>query len=258
MADALGRLDEVIHPGALLLLGEVHGTAEYPAFCASLVEHVIAQHSDLELRVGLEISRSAQSRLDDHLGGTLDRAELLADPHWALPDGRGSVAVLGVVDRLCALRRGGAPLDIVAIDVPRFDAASRRPGDLGAEGFFAIYGDRDRAMADAVITTRLRAPRACTIVLVGNWHSRCGHRAPHAMGHYLLGEVPGLVALHGVDAGGTAWVITDRAQGPQAVAGYRRPPAEPIWWSRRLRPNGHHGWFDVGPLTASPPAAALE
>ncbi len=246
------RLDELLHPGSVVLLGEVHGTNEYPAFCARLVHHAVSQHPELAVRVALEVSRSTQQLLTDHLDGRIEREELLADPHWSLRDGRGSAAVLALLDRLRELRLAGAAVDVLAIDVPRFDHDRPRTA-LDATGFYAIYGDRDRAMADAVLAARRRDPMPCTIALVGNWHSRCGTREPAAMGRYVRGEVPGLTALRGVDAGGTAWVATEHSSGLHPVIGYKRRPAEEIWWSRRLRPNGHHGWFDVGPVTASPP-----
>jgi hypothetical protein len=94
---------ELLKPGALVLLGEIHGTAEVPLFVGRLACQATAK--GLRVRVGLEIPQEEQARIDAFLSATdADAAKqsLLQGPFWTrdMQDGRSSEAMLALLTRL--------------------------------------------------------------------------------------------------------------------------------------------------------------
>ncbi len=77
-------MEPLLKPGRILLLGELHGTQESPAFVLDVACH--AAHSDLPLIVGLELRSNLQSGVDaflDSKGSEEDRSALLSG-QWQL------------------------------------------------------------------------------------------------------------------------------------------------------------------------------
>ena len=109
MGEAVRATSELIRPGRVLLIGELHGTYEFPALVAGIAAS--AATKGLGILVGLEIPRSEQGRIDRFLGsdGSPDAiASMTESPFWHRPkewdDGRSSIAMLNL---LCTLRALG-------------------------------------------------------------------------------------------------------------------------------------------------------
>jgi len=115
----------------LVLVGEIHGSAEIPAAFGNLVCHALRRRPRETVLVGLEIFSSAQSAIDAFLasdGGGPARAALLEHDFWRreYQDGRSSGAMLALLDALRGYGAGGGTLAVRALDPPRFDSANDR------------------------------------------------------------------------------------------------------------------------------------
>jgi len=229
----------LLHPGALVLLGEMHGTQESPRFTADLV---CAAATSGPVILGLEIPRDEQSRIDGYLaskGSAGERARILAGAFWTRPmqDGRSSEAMFGLIERMRGLRARGRDVRVVALD--------RAAGDPS---------NRDEAMAARLRETKAVAPKAIVIALNGNFHNSLapdGATAP--MGARLRDLDP--VALTVAYSGGNLWMC-DTSCGLHAIKGSDTNTAV---WSIELVPvsMGDRRWngvFHVGALHVSPPA----
>jgi hypothetical protein len=233
---------ETLRDAELLLVGEMHGTEESPAFVARL----LCERGAAPTVLGLELPASEQPALDAFLasdGGALAIRALVAGAHWqrADQDGRSSLAMLALVETARRARLQGRALDVVAFDV-------EPPG--GA--------DRDQRMAQNLLAARAAHPGAALIVLTGNIHASTvkGTRWDPdlvPMGAHLRSAgapVRGIDVRH---AGGTAWVcMMDGGCGPAELEGSGRG-ATPFVEAITDRP-GFDAIYYVGALTASPPA----
>lgn len=232
-----------IPPRATVMLGDLHGTREIPAFVGRFARALAAREPAV---IALEITKDNAPSIDAFLasdGGTAARQQLLATPWWQSPyqDGRRSVAMLDLLDTLRALRHAGQPLEVVLIDSLGTDRESR-----------------EAAMADNVLAARRARPDATLVVYAGNLHTSIGE-VPFAPGFpWMAMRVAKagitVVSLNARYADGTAWICTGGAEscgvalspGRGGELGIRREPQ-----SGR---GAYDGWFGVGPITASPPA----
>ncbi len=240
----LRALEPALARHAVVMFGELHGTTELPAFVG---EVVAALASRGKVVLALEIPITDQADLERFVasdGTAAARAELLAGPFWSATyqDGRRSVAMLHLLERVRQLRAGGAAIEAFAFDVPDFDR-----------------GERDRGMADNLLRARAAEPDATWVLLAGDLHVV---RGEHPMvpgkrwmaGHVIDAGVP-VVSLQPWHAGGSAWVCTDDVaahcgprEGPGRAAGARGVVLEPS------SEGAYDGRYVVGPITASPPA----
>jgi hypothetical protein len=245
-------LAPLLAPGTVLLVGEMHGTAEAPAFVHDVTCAALA--ADLRVTVGLEVDRADDDAYQAYLGSDgspAARERLLASPFWQreFQDGRGSVAMLELVESLRALRRsaGEEKLRVTLIDRP----------EAGA--------DRDEAMADRVADTMALRPEDLVVVLTGNIHNRLTKGMPwnaelRPMGHRLVAARPDarVISLDMAYPGGSAWVCfgsapsdckaqelggLESAEGRSGIELHDEPAGEP-----------YSGRYYAGRLTASPPA----
>ena len=123
--------------------------------------------------------------------------------------------------------------------------------------------ERDRWMGEALAEAAEETPEGVVIALTGNVHSRVGDGTPwgpayETAGFVLASRKPGLrlTSLDVAYQGGTAWTCTSgdaascqaRALRGRAGVGAGRVTLHP------QVTNGHHGFYEVGTLTASPPA----
>lgn len=233
-------VDAVLTPGARVIFGEMHGTVETPRLVGDVVCHAAARGP---VRLGLEIFSDEQPRLDAFVasaGGAAERKALLAGPFWtrSYQDGRNSTAMLALLDRVRALRRGGADVAVVAFDVPST----------------LKKGDRDALMADNLAAAFARAPQATFVMMVGNLHAR---KAKHPrfsqtfMAQRLVAMQQPVVSLDGDYALGTAWVCMPVC-GPHVIG---RGPAAPVGITlAATRDGAYDGHFSVGAPTFAPPA----
>jgi hypothetical protein len=247
--------ESLLGPGAALLFGEFHGTVELPAFFAEAVCHA---SMDRPVLVGLEVPGSEQPRVTVYLasgGEPADRAALLAGPFWtpSCQDGRGSEAMLGLIERLRALRAAGRVVDIALFDVELVDQGPRR----------------DELMARNLVAAMRAHPDALTLAFMGNLHARTVPGAPwnpqaRFLGWYLRDSGMQVKALNYTSPPGTAWSQTmkegsprEPVCGPTAWGGLTPPPARAgITLLAQHSPEGFDGTFTVMTLTASPPAAS--
>ena len=245
--ESIDGLAERIAPGRILLLGELHGTRQSPAFASSVACAVAG--SGTELVVGLELAPSAQEQVDRYLdspGEPADREAVLQHTIWqrSYQDGRNSAAMLDLIERVRLLRQAGSRARILL-----FDASNARGGQA-----------REVGMADNIAVSALAGPDAVHVILAGNMHSRISpgnRRDPNyePMGYLLRQQVPSdrILALDVAHEGGTAWLCSPEC-GVVSLVGRDTGPRWSIEVDDETRPSGHQGWYHVGTLSASPPA----
>jgi hypothetical protein len=252
-------LEELLRPGLLLLVGEQLGSSETPEVVGDMVCE--AAEAGLPVTLGVAIARSEQARLDAYLaspGAPADQDELLRGDFWRKPhqDGRGSRAVMDLVDRVRSLRAAGLPISLVAFGIDT-----------------ATGSQRDMAMADVVLERRQKRREDVFIVLGGNVHMRTVRGVEWDAGFtpmawHLRNADKTLVTLDLSYAQGSRWGCElDRAGklrcgvlGSTPHPRVAAPPGLTPYVQRFSEPTdeGFHGLLYVGALTPSMPAASLE
>lgn len=247
---AISGLDAVAGPGRLVMLGELHGTREIPAFVGDLACQ--AARGGVPVRLGLELPRSDAPALARFLAGQGDdvaRAAVLASEHWQRPeqDGRGSEAMLALIERVGSLRRAGLDIDLFAFD----------PGSLAP-----TWNERDAAMAAAIRERVAAEPRALVLTLSGNLHNRTVPGLPWdpsavPMGVHVRREIPDALSLDVRYLAGTAWICQERCESTE-VGGSATGEPRRIALAAAPDEYGHDGVFAVGAITAATPAVARD
>lgn len=161
LPDGCGPLvdpERIARTAPIILVGEIHGTREYPALVARLACDALAGGRAVTL--ALEIPLEEEARLAAYVasnGDTRASAALTAGSwFWReLRDGRASGAMLLLVEQARRWRAQGKPIRLIAIDKPR-----------GAPG------TRDEHMAARVRQASLARPGALVIALTGNLHNQ--------------------------------------------------------------------------------------
>ena len=239
-------------PGGVLLLGELHGTREVPRFVAQGA----CQTASLgqPVTVGLELPVENQERVTRFLrsaGGEEDWLKLMEAPFWRnpYPDGRGSEAMANLLDQLRQLRAQGLDVDAFVFDHP------------GAQG-----QAKEDLLADTVLAWVRRTPGRFFVVVSGNIHPRTTPGLPwdrdyQPMGLKLSRQWPGVVALDVAYNTGSAWICSVTGETKQGLECGVRPARGKDNGDRffvhlfdRPNPEGYHGVFYVGAVTASLPA----
>ena len=243
----IGGVERLLRPSQVLLLGEIHGTEESPAFALDVACHAVA--AGLPVVMGLELNSGDQGRVDAFLasqGTDDDRVALLASNQWqrTYQDGRNSRAMAALVEGLRQLRAEGAVVRVVM-----FDAPARQGGQ-----------QRDRDMGRNLAAAARESPGAMMIVLTGNNHSRIrrGSRRNaeyEPMGYVMAREISSenVIALNVAYGGGSAWICGPDC-GVIELSGRFADRPWSIEIEESTRPPGHSGWYRVGAITASPPA----
>lgn len=218
-----------------IVVGESHGTAQMPAAFGDLVTFAARRGSVV---AAVELSGGDQPLLDAYLrsnGAPADRQALLAGHVWTIHDGRTSLAMLDLIERLRRLRRQGADLTVVACQ-------PFKPEQMV---------DYERAMGLCWRDAGSAHPKARVLVLVGNVHA---DRAPPDGRTVAIASLPAAetLSLIAASAGGEAWSCEGADCGPRAL--YR---ADDLARGIHLTPRGAH--YDGvlaagGGFTASPPA----
>jgi erythromycin esterase-like protein len=245
MDPALSLLAQAVATHRLALLGELHGTRETPALAGDLVAHYAKRGPVI---LALEIDHGQQPVLARYLasdGGADARAQMLAGSHWrdAMHDGRDSAAMFQLVERVRVLRKGGAPVGVLAFDPSLRDMDARNAG-----------------MARILRRAAALAPRARLVVLTGNVHAMThpqemfldGRRITLVTaGRALADLAPVSIDIRG--ASGEFWACRQSCA-KQPVASPRTLPAPSL---ERNAPGSGWDYTLVLPrLTASPPAIA--
>ncbi|RKH63620.1 hypothetical protein D7V93_08485 [Corallococcus llansteffanensis] len=248
----------LLRPGLTVLIGEQLGTREAPATVGDMLCE--AAGAGLGVTLGLSISHKEQERIDRYVasaGGPPDQDALLRGDFWRKlqQDGRGSRAVMDLIDRGRALRAAGHSVAVVAIDT-----------DLN-------HGSaRDARMAETVLGARAARPKDVFLVLAGNAHTRLVAEAAWSedfipMSKNLAQKDPGLVVLELGYAQGRRWGcdlapdgelecnVMGLTPGPLIASPPDGPPT--LRMLPKLHAEGFHGVLEVGALSASLPAIAL-
>lgn len=248
--DVPAGLHQALRPARMILMGEVHGTAEAPAAFGTTVCHAL-EHG-LAVSAGLELTPDQTAALARYLASSGDEiavARLLRTPFWsrAAQDGRASVAMMLLVERLRQLQQRYPLLSVFSLAE---DSGLADPGSV-----------RDAAMAARVRAERERRPEALILTLTGNVHNRLapspagarpgGEAVPRPMGALLTDLAPRAVLLE--TDGGSAWVCAPEC----GVLNLPRhgPPADPRVPFRELASDpAYTSLWSLGAGTASPPA----
>ncbi len=242
-----------IKPQAILV-GEVHGTEQTPAFVAGLVCSLL--NAGRPVVLALERSSEEQVAIDRYIdseGSETDRQALLSNGAWTWPmqDGRNSQAVLALIDSIRLLRRAGQSVGILAMQHfpnPSLPKASKQPnGPSGA----LLSRMNDRFMADMIAAVMAQHPDHTIVALAGNFHTATTAAAWAEPGHQPVGEVlAALVPIYviGLSAkeGGNSWNCT----GPNDC-GARAMIGGPMY----VQGNQIDAIAELGKISASAPAA---
>ncbi len=252
VGDAVAATSGLIRSGRVLLIGELHGTYEFPALVAGIAAESARQ--GLGVLIGVEVPRSEQERIDSFLvsdGSSDSIAALTSGNFWHRPvdcdDGRSSQAMLNL---LCSLRalRPGRHICVCAIDLPWGDPIEPMPSSSA----------RNKAMATTLCAAIERDLTFMTIVLANREHTRITsrrHDVSTPLGEYLNLAFTDLVSLIGHNHGGT---IRDEAspRGAEQVRISADPTPIGHGWFANAMTEGHHGWVNVGVVRAAPPLPA--
>ena len=258
----IAGLDPLLAPGTVLLIGEVHGTREFPAAVGDIVCR--AAELSRSVTVELELDSRWDAAFDRFLGNPEVEpglAKLLEETSWSTfpspfpPDGRTSQAMVELLRTLHRLRVGGARLAVRAFDgwiaLPEAERGRKR----------------DAVMAETLVRSLEASPVDVVVLLTGNLHSRKRANTVSFLAEpmaYLVAQARPqwkLVSLLGTHSAGEAWICTGNGKcgvtpqssgtplGPRGVV-LDPEVATPFGRAGEL---GYDGTIFVGALIASPP-----
>ncbi|MCE3261882.1 MAG: hypothetical protein K0R43_961 [Pseudoduganella sp.] len=232
----------------VILVGELHGTNEMPAFVSGLACSLLQQGRQVVL--ALEVPADVQPALERYLasdGGAAARQPLYAGSFGKLNDGRGSVAMMAMLEQVRLLRQAGAPIGLAATDMNSSQFAMK-PGEKWNPNA------RDRIMAKNIAALAGAQPDAVVLSLSGNLHAtkRMGGMVGadyKPLGYLLSRQMPthAIAFAHGA---GAAWICMGVKDGKlqcgvDDVGALDDAGGAP----------GYDRVVKLGGLTASPPAA---
>ncbi|MEM7375699.1 MAG: hypothetical protein AAF587_44310 [Bacteroidota bacterium] len=232
-------LDSLLRPGRIILLGEIHGTQEAPAYVGQMACHMLRKQ--IPVIVGLELPREEESVVRAFLqseGSEADQLNILQLPFWAkeYQDGRTSQAMFDLLETLRQFRTVGGEIDILLIDHPSSD-------------------NRDIAMAARIIQTAKEAPASMMVILTGNLHSIIYEDSGY-MGSYITAALgkDRVLSLKQTFTGGSAWVDTGGSPGPVRFGGEGL-----AWKGIIINPDlyEYQGSFEMDSIHASRPAKEM-
>ena len=240
-----------------LIFGEVHGTNEIPDAFARYVCASSAQGGKtlvlLEYPTTYAEAISEASDAADPHAVLVDRMQ----PHWSSKDGRGSAAMLGMVETLIALRQSGRDLTIrpmgKLVGWPEGASPEERAEWIALQSPTRIQQMIEDGMAEEVLAGAADFDR--TIVLVGSIHARktTFEKLPGVRHMAML--VPDAISLQPVYDGGSTWNIVDGAAGKRDAYNTNAAgePANSVGLKSDYLP-AFDGYVSVGTVTASEPA----
>jgi hypothetical protein len=169
MKDAARHIDCYGLGRRLWVIADTHGTRDIPEMVQDMLSLV---PTSVPVTVALEMQASEQKALDAYLessGSSEDVGRLLNAPFWHLMmrDGRSSVAVLALIERVRQWRANGRRIDIVAVEPDYLD-----PAAIERAGGFAVY--KDLGLASSIRATLDRNRDGVVIAVMGSFHARVG------------------------------------------------------------------------------------
>ncbi len=235
--ETIDDLLPVLQRDQILFISEIPGTREFPQLIADLAVNVVLEGQPLI--VGLEVPFN-ESLDGEHWGPFWTRAAPYAD-------GRSSLAMAELVTSLADLRTAGHPLTTAGLD-----GAWLAPGsELDLATLEELERPRDEAMAGHLLGAMDSVPNAAGLVLAGSEHTGV-LRGSGTMGSIVAPWFPGSIALIGLASGGEALTLLENGPVPcpvPAAAGVGEGAA----WSQEPGGDGHHGFVNVGVVSASDP-----
>lgn len=246
-------MDQLLQPGALVLLGEFHGTKEIPRLLGDLVCQAASQ--GVGVSVMLELSADNDPYFEEWLssaGREQDRQRLFSTREWRspYPDGRTSVAMFELLDRLRVFRLLGWRVRVFGASMDPF------------------HKSHDESMALGVRRVREEAPQDLILVLAGNNHTRVDAR--QSMGGHLRMWGLTMTSLNVTASRGTFWTCRGPTCGEVSVK-MDAPDGKPrldLTPKALLSKGGFaelssehpafHGSLFIGRITASPPAGTRD
>ncbi len=245
------EIPEKIASSHVILFGEIHGTQEIPQF----VDDVACQFVKVgrPVQIAIEHVASDQARIDAYLNSSGDdkaKRALIDSLFWRKAlDGRATMAMLGLIEQLRSYKANGASVQIMAMDQP-----------LGA---MKKIETKDETMASVVDAAVASNPKAITLVLAGNIHTRRVERHPDfqidpPMG-YLL-KTRDVLSFDAAFTGGKA--STNKAPPGGEIFGANVEMKDALGPRRFVQSTepiegGYDGTFFVGSISASPHAALV-
>lgn len=251
---AVAGAEQVLVPGAVVILSDVPGTEEAPRFASALACQSLASGKPVTL--ALDLPREERAAVDAFLdsdGSAAARDRLLAAPSWRQPSA--SLARLELLEWVRTARAAGKPIWVTLLGTDELPARST-----------STEREREHRMATALARAVDTTPRSVVIGLVANPHARLvrdtGANPPYPPMSYLVEQelrqqAAAVYALDAVFPSGEAWLCAEGSEpacGPALVAG-RGGTGE----SFRIVLGGDvdrafNGSYRLPSLTASPPA----
>ena len=234
-------------PQRIVVVGEMHGTAETPAAFAAIVCEAAARGP---VTVALELPQPMQGQLDAFLAADGDAEAVAAlEGSWFLnpriDDGRTSRAMLEMMQALRRLRAEGRDLAIVA-----FQPGSARPSEF-PQAYYELE------MGYLLSLAAMDRPEAKVFVLVGNIHAgkTANTRFP-GLGLPAAAHLPAdeTVTLYVAQQGGEAWNCRSEC-GVHPMASPHDAEARGVVLGG-YGDGAYDGVLALGPSTASPPVAS--
>lgn len=234
--------DSVNTAGQIVLLGEMHGTQEAPAFLQDLVCQAL--QSELSITVFLELPQGEQTAVDEFLqsdGSVEAKRTFLKTNTWArdFQDGRNSQAMFELIDYLRSLRAKKANVKLQFMDEPDVP-------------------DRDQVMAAHILQNVEEQPDRFYVALMGNIHNQIAAGSGRIGSLLLESSISDRVLSLNMHYGtGTAWVCLAEGCGVFELSGSdgetRGIVIDSYGGSR-----SYHGHYGVGPIHASLPARQMK
>jgi len=229
--DIPASLKAQLLPGQVILIGEIHGTAQMPKRFADVICH--ARQNQATVKIGLELPDESATGLASWLdsdGSAEAKQQLASRPFWLddYQDGRASKAMFAL---LVDLHRYGNAIEVFA-----FDRQESR---------------RDHAMAMRILEETTDS--ALTLVLTGNIHSQTGVGTPwdptfETMGSVIRARHPATVGIRFGHGGGSAWICAPEC-GEQQLAGDPATPENAF--TKSSGPHDYDWW--IGTIGVSTP-----
>jgi hypothetical protein len=243
----LRGVDPLLKSNNVLLFGEIHGTAEAPAFVADVV--CLAGAKRLPTLLAIEWPAEMTPALAGYIGGAggarAQRA-LIDHPAWTgvRQDGRRSAAMLQLIERARLLRQSGGDVTIASFSEAVNNSVAR-----------------DSAMARTLAKIVAANRGRLIVALTGNIHSRLTIGTPFDPSYRPMGfmlepqlESRSLWGLNMTYETGAAWMC-QASCGPTPLKGSTSLSRNTIRTFARPDADGYNALYGVGKITPSAPAA---
>ena len=230
-----------------VIVGELHGTVQQPRFFGDLVCKLSQEHA---LNIMLEFATRSTSTIQAYVasgGSAAAKRQLLSNAIWdpKYGDGRNSVAMFDLIERLRELKKAGANLQVYATQPDYLETPDQFYGELARADDWAKIA---AAHADAL-----------NIILVGAAHAALNDNDNYgflpAAAHLRPADV---VAIGPTKEGGDQWSLDVSPTGQPQMGVYPikgRPAYDDGIKATRDRASGWDATFSFGqPAKASPPA----